>query len=149
MTGLVIRKAVLSDLPRILALLVDDDLGKLSDVAVNDHHRASFRAIDSDANQFLAVGQIAGDVVATLQLTFVPGLSRNGMRRALVEAVRVERPLRGRGLGAQMMRWALETSAKEGCGMVQLLMDKRRTESGRFYENLGFKRSHDGFRIYF
>ncbi|NMD09377.1 MAG: GNAT family N-acetyltransferase [Phyllobacteriaceae bacterium] len=149
MAEFLIRRAALSDLPRILALLTDDDLGKLVDTRVNEEHRAAFHAIDGDADQFLAVGEVEGVVVATLQLTFVPGLSRNGMRRALVEAVRVDRSVRGRGLGAQMMRWALEKSAKEGCGMVQLLMDKRRIDSGRFYESFGFTRSHDGFRMYF
>jgi GNAT superfamily N-acetyltransferase len=149
MAELVIRKAMLSDLPRILALLTDDDLGKLSDTHVTERHLAAFFAIDGDVNQFLAVGEVGGDVITTLQLTFVPGLARNGMRRALVEAVRVDQSVRGRGLGSQVIRWALEKSASEGCGMVQLLMDKRRIESGRFYESLGFKRSHDGFRAYF
>jgi GNAT superfamily N-acetyltransferase len=149
MAEFLIRRAVLFDLPRILALLTDDDLGKLADTHVNEEHRAAFHAIDGDANQFLAVGEVEGVVVATLQLTFVPGLSRNGMRRALVEAVRVDRSVRGRGLGSQMMRWAFEKSARQGCGMVQLLMDKRRIDSGRFYESLGFTRSHDGFRMYF
>lgn len=149
MATLSIRKAVATDVPRILQLLRDDDLAKLADVEVTEGHLAGFRAIDGDNNQFLAVGERDGTVVATVQVTIIPGLSRNGMRRALIEAVRVQRSLRGQGLGTTMLHWALDHAEREGCGMVQLLMDKRREGAGTFYEKLGFSRSHDGFRRYF
>jgi GNAT superfamily N-acetyltransferase len=144
-----IRKAQESDIPAILALLADDDLAKLEAKQPVPSHARAFEAISKDANQLLVVGLIEGMIVSTLQITFIPGLSRGGMWRAQIEGVRVARLLRGRGLGRQMLLWSLENCRSRSCGMVQLLMEKRRTGAGRFYEGLGFERNHEGYRLYF
>ena len=87
------------------------------------------------------------DVVATLQLSVLPGLSRQGALRGQVEAVRVAAGHRGRGLGAAMLRWAIEEARRRGCALVQLTTDKSRDDAHRFYERLGFVASHQGMKL--
>jgi GNAT superfamily N-acetyltransferase len=142
------RKAGREDVGAILALLADDDLHKLEEASVTPQHLAAFDGINGDSNQLLAVAQLAGVTVGCLQLTFIPGLSRNGMERCQIEGVRIARHLRGKSLGRQMLKWAIATCRDRGCGLVQLLMDKKRLDAHRFYESLGFKANHQGFRLY-
>jgi GNAT superfamily N-acetyltransferase len=142
-----IRKAGYDDIPAILALLMDDDLGKLRETVDIETYAAAFRAIEDDPNQLLAVGETRGAVIACLQITFIPGLSRKGMWRGHVEAVRVARHLRGQGIGTRMMRWAIACCRERKCGLVQLTSDERRPEAHRFYEALGFTGSHRGFKL--
>ena len=87
-------------------------------------------------------------VVGTLQLTFIPGLTRGGAERLLIEAVRIASSRRGEGLGGDLIRWAIERGRERGCGLVQLTSDTRRTDAHRFYERLGFAKSHEGFKLY-
>jgi GNAT superfamily N-acetyltransferase len=108
--------------------------------------RAAFEEISADPNHALVVGEREGEVVACLQLTFIPGLSRGGMRRALVEAVRVRQDLRGQGVGEQLMQDAMARARTRGCGVIQLTTDKRRTAAHRFYARLGFEASHEGMK---
>ena len=86
-------------------------------------------------------------VVGTLQLSFIPGLARRGALRAQIEAVRVAARLRGRGVGAAMLGWAIEEAKRRNCALVQLTSDKRRSEAHRLYGHLGFVASHDGFKL--
>ncbi len=141
------RRAGAEDIPAILALLMDDDLGKLRERPADPAHAVAFAAIDSDPNQLLGVAETEGQVAGCFQLTFIPGLSRGGMWRGQIEAVRVARRLRGRGIGAAMMHWALAQCRTRGCGLVQLTSDKRRADAHRFYERLGFTASHEGLKL--
>lgn len=124
---------------------------------------AAFEAIDADPRNELIVagpagGARAGDalaggmpagvaVAATCQLTFTPSLSRGGAERLTIEAVRVRRDLRGRGVGRALMRWCLDRGRERGCRLAQLTTDRRRTDARRFYESLGFTASHDGMKL--
>jgi len=144
------RAATVDDLAAVLALLVDDDLGKLrEDVGppLNPSYLAAFEAIERDPNQLLAVADQDGEVVGCLQITFVPGLSRLGMWRGQIEAVRVAAAQRGSGVGRAMMLWAIEQCRARGCGLVQLTTDKRRTAAQRFYASLGFEATHEGMKL--
>jgi GNAT superfamily N-acetyltransferase len=143
------RRAKRGDIGSILALLADDDLQKLDPTVVTPAHEVAFASIDSDPNQFLAVAAEDGKIIGCVQLTFIPGLSRNGMWRCHIEGVRIERALRGKGLGAQMLNWAKHEARARHCGMIQLLMDKSRSDAHRFYEAQGLTASHQGFRQYF
>jgi GNAT superfamily N-acetyltransferase len=142
------RKARQNDVADILLLLADDDLQKLTPAPPTAQHLAAFARIDGDANQMLVIAERAGRAVGFVQLTFIPGLARNGMERCLVEGVRIARALRGQGAGRQLLDHAIGLCRARGCGLVQLMMDKRRADAGRFYEGLGFQRNHDGFRLY-
>ncbi|MFE9258712.1 GNAT family N-acetyltransferase [Streptomyces sp. NPDC006879] len=143
-----IRPATETDLPEIIALLAADQLGatreSLDDLAP---YRAAFRQISGDPNQKLIVLERGGRVVGTLQLTIVPGLSRKGSTRSIIEAVRVHADERGSGLGGQLINWAIAESRREGCQLVQLTSDATREDAHRFYERLGFTASHLGFKL--
>lgn len=142
------RRAVAADLPRIVALLADDPLGQGRETGrVDAAYRDAFAAIDRDPAHILAVADRDGAVIGTLQLTFLPGLARHGMWRAQIEAVRVARHLRGRGTGRFMFDWAIATARDRGCGLVQLTSDGARAGAHDFYDRLGFRPSHVGYKL--
>lgn len=152
----VLRRAVREDVPGLVAMLADDALGAgreaaadgaaLDGAALEPYLRA-FGAIDADPAHLL-VAACAGDaLVGTMQLTFLPGLSRRGAARAQIEAVRVHRDHRGQRLGEFMIRWAIAEAGRRGCALVQLTTDKSRTDAHRFYARLGFAASHEGMKL--
>ena len=144
------RQAHRSDLPAIIAMLADDPLGAgREDVSdpPNPAYVSAFDAIERDPNQLLAVGELEGDVVACLQITFLPGLSRLGQWRGQIESVRVASSLRGTGVGRALFHWAIQQCRERGCGLVQLTSDKTRPDALKFYESLGFVASHEGFKL--
>jgi GNAT superfamily N-acetyltransferase len=144
----VIRPATAADLPAIVALLADDDLGARrespDDLAP---YQAAFADIEADPRQWLMVADRAGEVIGTAQLSYLPGLSHRGGTRAQIEAVRVGRAARGSGLGARLIGWCVEAAREQGCRMVQLTSDATRTDAHRFYERLGFTPTHVGFKL--
>ena len=144
------RRAVITDLPAIVGLLADDDLGRKREQIgppLSPNYEMAYYAIEKDSNQMLAVAERNGEVIACLQLTFIPGLSRVGLWRGQIESVRVASKFRGSGLGRKLFEWAIEKCRKRGCGLVQLTTDKSRPAALRFYESLGFKASHEGMKL--
>ena len=144
----VIRRAVAGDVAAIVGLIAADQIGRDRDGGDLAPYALAFAAIDADpAQRLVVVADAAGVVVATLQLSFIPGLARRGALRAQIEAVRVAQRLRGRGIGAALLEWAIAEAGLRGCGLVQLTSDKRRTDAHRLYGRLGFTASHDGFKL--
>jgi GNAT superfamily N-acetyltransferase len=142
------RRAVPADLPAIVAMLADDPLGATRESPDDlTPYLAAFAEIDGDPRELLAVADRDGEVVGTLQLTFLPGLSRQGAMRAQIEAVRVRAGERGEGLGVRLVEWAVEQARLKGCHLVQLTSDRGRAGALRFYERLGFVGSHVGFKL--
>jgi len=144
------HRALISDVPAIIELLADDELGRQREQAgppPSPNYETAFNAIDQDPNQLLAVADHGGDVVGCLQLTFIPGLSRVGMWRGQIESVRVASKHRGSGLGRKLFEWAIEECRDRGCGLVQLTTDKSRPDALRFYQSLGFTASHEGMKL--
>ena len=146
-----LRKASIEDLPAIVEMLVDDPHGATRDGASGAEglapYRRAFEAIDGDPAQLLLVAESLDAVVATLQLSFIPGLARRGALRAQIEAVRVRSDLRGGGLGRAIFAWAIDESCRRGCALVQLTSDKKRADAHRFYARLGFVASHEGYKL--
>jgi GNAT superfamily N-acetyltransferase len=143
-----IRRATAADVGAIVTMIADDQLGATRETADDlKPYLAAFEQIDADPNQLLIVAERNDEVIGTLQLTFIPGLSRRGSTRGLIEAVRVAAPARGAGLGTTLIQWAVEESRTRGCTLVQLTSDKTRTNAHRFYTNLGFTNSHEGFKL--
>ncbi|VFR34808.1 transcriptional regulator [plant metagenome] len=144
------RRAAQADVAAIVALLGEDPISAARQAGVQVDPEAyvqAYQAIDADPNQLLAVAEEGGEIVGTLQLTFIPGLSRGGAWRGQIEAVHVSSARRGSGVGAAFLRWAIETCRARGCKLVQLTTDKRRVDAHRFYERLGFEGSHLGYKI--
>jgi ribosomal protein S18 acetylase RimI-like enzyme len=149
MDELVFRRANQDDLPEILALLADDEHGRSREVVSDPpdpRYVTAFRAMEADPNQAPIVGVASGRVVAYLQLTVIPGLSRLGATRGQVESVRVARNVRGQGIGRRLMAYAIGEARQRGCSLVQLTTDKTRPDAKRFYESLGFVASHEGMK---
>ena len=144
------RHATSRDLPTIVRMLADDFLGqqreRCDDPLPKSYQRA-FDEIDADSNNELIVAELDGAVVGTLQLTFTPSLSFQGGKRATVESVRVDEPHRGKGIGREMMLWAIGRAKERGCVSMQLTTNADRADAHRFYENLGFKASHVGMKL--
>jgi GNAT superfamily N-acetyltransferase len=143
----IFRDARRDEVPRIVALLADDVLGAGREAEVDDAYWAAFDDIAADPRNRLIVAEADGQLAGTLQLTFLPGLSRHGTLRAQIEGVRVAAPGRGQGLGRAMIEWAVDEARRNGCGLVQLTSDKRRADAIRFYESLGFEPSHEGLKL--
>jgi GNAT superfamily N-acetyltransferase len=145
--SILLREARREDVPEIVALLADDLLGAGREGPVDDAYLAAFEQIAGDPRSRLLIAERDGRVVGTLQLTMLPGLSRHGMLRGQIEAVRVAADQRGQRLGRQMIGWAIEEARTQGCGLVQLTSDKQRPGAIRFYESLGFTASHEGLKL--
>jgi ribosomal protein S18 acetylase RimI-like enzyme len=145
------RRARADDLVAIVELLADDPLGAQRErlrSPLPASYAAAFAAIDRDPNQELVVACRAETIVGVMQLTFLPYLTYAGGWRAQIEGVRVAQQERSRGLGRQMMQWAIERARARGCHMVQLTTDKTRPEAKRFYDSLGFVASHEGMKLH-
>ncbi|GAA2739706.1 hypothetical protein GCM10009867_36850 [Pedococcus aerophilus] len=144
-----LRRAVRTDVPAIVSLLADDVIGAgREDGRDLRGYLDAFEDVDGDPAHLLVVLEADGAVAGTMQLTFLPGLSRGGARRSQIEAVRIAPSLRGHGLGEAMLRWGIEESRRRGCSVVQLTTDKRRDDAQRFYvEKLGFVMSHEGLKL--
>ncbi|MFB7898988.1 N-acetyltransferase family protein [Streptomyces xiamenensis] len=145
------RYATSEDIPEIVAMLADDPLGAARESPDDlKPYEAAFERIAADPNQHLMVAEpadAAGQVVGTLQLSVIHGLSRRGASRALIEAVRVHASQRGGGLGTEMIGWAVAEARRQGCAVVQLTSDATRVDAHRFYERIGFEASHLGFKM--
>jgi GNAT superfamily N-acetyltransferase len=144
------RNATLEDLPAIVALLADDDLGRGREHRggpLPPEYPAAFAAMADQPGNRMIVAVEDGMVVGCLQLTRIAGLSRRGALRAQIEAVRVARGRRGTGIGDALMRHAVDLARREGCKLVQLTTDRARGDAHRFYERLGFVASHLGMKL--
>ena len=135
------RSARREDLPAIVALVTEADTG------VDARYVAAFESVEGDPRNEMLVAEEEGEVIAYLQITYIPGLGGHGRERAHVEAVRVRDGRRGRGVGRALMRHAIDRARARGCGLVQLMSNERRADAHRFYESLGFAQSHRGFRL--
>jgi GNAT superfamily N-acetyltransferase len=150
-SSITLRRATREDLHAIVGLLVDDPLGRTREATSGGDdfgpYETAFAAIDTTPSQLLVVATDGTEVVATMQLSFIPGLARRGGLRAQAEGVRVAASHRSRGLGAAMFQWSIDEAHRRGCAVVQLTTDKTRADAHRFYERLGFTASHEGDKL--
>jgi ribosomal protein S18 acetylase RimI-like enzyme len=151
-SSIAIRRARRDDVGAIVAMLADDALGgpreRIEDPLPASYF-AAFERVDRDENIQLVVAEEGGAVVGCLQLCILPGLSSQGASRGLIEDVRVASDLRSRGIGEQLVRWSVAEARGRGCKLVELLTHHTRVDAQRFYERLGFSRSHVGMTLRF
>jgi ribosomal protein S18 acetylase RimI-like enzyme len=147
-----LRPARRDDVAAIIAMLADDHLGRdrerLEEPLPKLYYDA-FERLSHDPNIQLMVAEEGGHVVGCLQLCILPGLSSQGASRGLIEDVRVTSDHRSRGIGEQLVHWAVKEARARGCKLVELLTHHTRVDAQRFYERLGFARSHVGMTIRF
>lgn len=153
MTSLTFRDATPADIPTMLKLshagdARGSDTPPLDPATLSDpRYRAAFDEIVADPRHRLIVAELNGEVVGTLQISYLPGLPNFGTKRGLLENVHIRGDLRGGGHGSTMVKWAIERCREAGCGLVQLTSNKVRVDAHRFYEKLGFAKSHEGFKL--
>jgi GNAT superfamily N-acetyltransferase len=150
MKKIIYRLAKHEDLPAIVCMLAEDDLGSQREKYENplpDSYVSAFEQIESDPNHELIVAEKDGEVLGTLHLVFIPSISYQGGLRTQVESVRVDGKYRGQGIGREMMRWVIERARGRGAHLIQLTTHKSREEAHRFYERLGFTKSHLGMKL--
>lgn len=143
------RRATRAELPQIVELLADDDLGWNRESAAGEsleRYEAAWADMEQEANNWILVAMLGDEVLGVLQLTLIAGLSRRGMKRAQIEGVRVKASSRGNSIGKHLMGFAIEIAQENGCGLVQLTTDKRRLSARSFYEGLGFEATHEGMK---
>ena len=141
------RPALIDNLPAIVGLLAADVLGHGREnigPSLHSDYFDAFEAIDDEPNQVFAVFKAEGIIIGCLQLSFIPGLSRQGAWRGQIESVRISSERRGDGLGQQMINWAIDTCRERGCRIIQLTSDKAREDAAEFYLALSFVASHEG-----
>ena len=148
--GVTLRDARRDEVPLIVAMLADDMLGstrdRVSDPLPEAYYQA-FDAITASPDNRLLIAELDGEVVGTLQITFIPGLGRRGASKMLIEEVRVIGPRRGTGIGGEMIGAAVGLARARGCKSVELGSHKSRPDAHRFYERLGFVASHVGMKL--
>lgn len=149
----VIRPAGAADVASIAALIAMGGAADAADrVAAETEARhpayaEAFERIAGSASNHLFVAEQAGRVIGTYQLSVLPGIAQRGRIRGKIESVHVDPDLRGGGVGAAMMHHAIVQARALGVGLLELTSDKRRGAAHRFYERLGFARSHEGFKM--
>lgn len=153
MSDVAVREATAADVPRIAALIAMGNAAKPMTAEEAEaegrlpvYAEAFARVAASEANH-LFVAEKDGRVVGTYQLTVLPGIAERGRTRGKIESVHVDPTLRGTGVGAEMMRHALDRARQAGIGLIELSSNKSRTDAHRFYERLGFAKSHEGFKM--
>lgn len=146
------RKATEIDLPIVVAMLADDDLGKKREnfsLPLPDEYTTAFKNITSDVNQeLIVVENDNAEIIGTLQITFIPYLTYRGGIRAQIEEVRIRKDQRGLGIGRTMFQWAMDRAKARKAHLLQLTTDKQRPEAIKFYETLGFKAIHEGMKMH-
>lgn len=147
------RKATEKDIPFIVQMLADDKLGQLREdyrQPLPEEYLTAFGNINTDPNQELTVVENKnGEIIGTLQLSFIQYLTYRGGIRAQIEAVRIKKDQRGKGIGQEMFTWAINRAKERHAHVLQLTTDKKRPEAVRFYEKLGFNASHEGMKLHF
>lgn len=132
-------------------MLADDDLGSTREdfrFPVPASYKDAFENISLDPNQeLMVVENLKGEIIGTMQLTFIQYLTYQGGIRVQLEAVRIHKNHRGTGLGTEMIKWAISRAKEKGAHLFQLTTDKKRTKAKSFYESLGFVASHEGMKL--
>jgi len=144
------RRATEADLPEIVRLLADDDLGAKREnftEPLPDCYYTAFRDIENMPNSQILLVVDDEKILGCLQLMILPGLSIQGMKRAQIEGVRVAKKYRGQKIGTSLLKEAIKIAQLAGCGLVQLTTNKQRQDAYRFYRKLGFQPSHEGMKL--
>lgn len=151
MNKLNIRKALHNDVPMIVKLLGNDELGALRELfqdPLPQTYYNAFAEIDADKNNYLMVVEDGDKIIGTMQLTMITYLTYQGGKRAQIEGVRIDEDYRGKGVGKDMIEWAIDKARESGCHLVQLTTDKKRPKALEFYQKLGFIASHEGLKLH-
>ena len=148
--GNLFRLATHADLPSIVRMLADDELGSQRERyedPLPELYYSAFEQIHNDPNHELIVAERNGEVIGTLHLMYLPSISYQGGLRAQIESVRVDKRFQSQGVGSEMMKWTLDRAKQRGAHLAQLTTHRTREDAHRFYERLGFTGTHLGMKL--
>jgi ribosomal protein S18 acetylase RimI-like enzyme len=149
--NLILRQAIKKDLPEIVRLYGEDELGttreKLSDPLLPSYEKA-FHTIQEDKNQTLLVIEYHQEIIGTCHLTFMPSLSFKGSWRLNLENIHIDKRFQNQGVGTCMLEKAIAIGQEKSCKIIQLTTNKKRIRAKSFYEKLGFQPTHEGMKLY-
>jgi len=146
---MIIRPAVLADLPQILEIYNLDPLTGEQEVITDPlppYYYEAFARIESDADHALYVAEADGVILGSVQVTCIQQLIHKALYRAIVEAVFIHPSHQGKGVGGVLMQSAIRFAAEKGCHSIELTSNKARPRAHAFYERLGFQATHEGFK---
>lgn len=147
---IIFQTATVDHVTKIVQLLSNDPLGRKREryeFPLPESYMKAFLAIEEDPNNELIVALCQNDVIGVLQITYTPHLTYQGSWRATIEGVRIASTIRGNGIGREMIDWAICRAKERGCNLVQLTTDKTREDAILFYERIGFRATHEGFKL--
>ena len=143
----IVRKAAVRDIPRILELY--EELTENKQDISPAKAKQILRQINAISEGRLLVAEQDGLVLGTLYIQVIPSLSHNGTPYAVIENVVVDKRFHKQGIGRLLIENALTFAREAGCYKVQLLSMKKRLDAHQFYRAFGFEDSALGFRLYF
>jgi len=142
-----VERAGRDDVASIVALLSDDQFGQVRETADLEDYEAAYDVLVRDHSNYLGVVRNCSDViVATVQLTVIPGLSRGGSTRLQIEGLRVTAAERRQGLGTALVQWSHEYGRAHGARLAQVTTDEAREQARTFYDGLGYHAAHVGLK---
>ncbi len=146
---IIFREAQIEDLPKLVALLMDDELGQSYENSIYlTLYEQAFKAILVDPNHLVLIIASDHEILGCVQISYLPNLTFKGTWRAQLEGVRIDKKNRGQGLGKQLIKEAIALARARGCGIIQLTTNKTRLKTVAFYESLGFQNTHDGMKLH-
>jgi GNAT superfamily N-acetyltransferase len=144
-----IRDARPEDLREVIRLLDEDAIREVAeDYSDLEPYAQAMAEILAADHSTVLVGELDGAVVATAQVTWQRRMMYGAGLVCQIESVRVASPLRGRGLGTELIEWIVADARARGCARVELTSNAQRVDARRFYEQLGFRSSHIGMKLY-
>ena len=145
-----IRLADIGDVPLIAELLAADDVGGHGDSAdpkLLDGYEVAFARIADSPMENLYVAEWDGVVAGTFKTALLTFMSGGGATSLFIQTVHVRPDLRGNGIGHVMMRFCIEQAEAAGAAFVHLMTNRHRVDAHRFYERLGFRQTHLGYKL--
>ncbi|MEO6151533.1 MAG: GNAT family N-acetyltransferase [Croceibacterium sp.] len=123
-----------------------DDAAALADLIGQLEYQASAADVADRLVQIrgegrdVLVAELDGRVVGCLTTSLMRVLHRPAPVGRIAMMV-VAEGLRGRGIGARLVRAAEAALAAHGCYMIEVTSHARRTQAHRFYEKLGYAKT--------
>ena len=137
--SMIIRAADEKDLPEILALYAQPDMGN-GHVLKIEEAKTIFNRMSQYPDYDVYVAEINNKIVGTFALAIMDNLAHMGSKSGLIEDVVVSLKCQGQGIGKHMMKYAIELCRKKSCYKVSLSSNIKRENSHKFYEGIGFKK---------
>jgi GNAT superfamily N-acetyltransferase len=141
-----VRKASAADVPAVLGLYAQPDLDD-GQVLPVDQAVALLERFGRYPDYTLYVAEQDHEIVGSFTLLVMDNLGHLGAPSGIVEDVVVAPARQSGGIGAVMMRFALECCRQKGCYKLVLSSNAKRARAHAFYESLGYERHGYSFRV--